>query len=447
MTEQNKAYHPFDQLTQNRDSIQDRRDFNGANRLESNESDVPDISPDPKLSLKAIHSSALLIDRELRIVWQNQAACTKIWHKSAGNGSKNGSNYSTIFDPVFDPGFQNKVDNWRQWVGFFLRHARGLADHQVLDRLVERRSERQLDVIKAMLTENGPFPDGQATSHMIQQVMQDGAVVNFSVVTTDFNEGRLFIFNSLHPSGPGKEQAGISAVEQSLKMIRQHPQPIKIPLFILAGRLNGADVLKAELLDDDYTELLSRLWQIWIETIERFGGIIGRYSSSGLSAYFSPVLNSDENPAQVIACALELRKQMADVGREWKIRKGWLHELELNIGIHGGEDHVGAIHSVLGESLLSYGNTLEVAGLLTQIAKRGQIVASKFVIGQLPQNELKKLKFGIFRQENQRQVFIANCFSRLNDLPWIAGCSLPIDPDLAGLPVTEVFDRDVQEEE
>lgn len=445
MTEHNKAHHPFEQLTQNTDSLQEGRDFKGANRLNPNESEVPNISPDPKLSLEGIQSPALLIDHELRIVWQNQPARTRIWHKSAGS-SNNGSNHSTMFDPVFDPGFQNKVDNWRQWVGFLLRHARGLADNHVLDRLLERRSERQLDVIKAMLTESDPFPDGQATSHMIQQVMQDNVVVNFSVVTTDFNEGRLFIFNSLHPSGSGKEQVGISAVEQSLKMIRQHPQPIKIPLFAMAVRLNGADVLKAELLEDDYTELLSRLWQIWIETIERFGGIIGRYSSSGLSAFFSPVLNSDENPAQVIACALELRKQMADIGREWKIRKGWLHEIELIIGIHGGEDHVGAIHSVLGESLLSYGNTLEVAGLLTQIAQKGQIVASKFVISQLPQNELKKLKFGIFRQENQRQVYIANCFSRLNDLPWIAGCSLPIGPDLAGLPVTEVFDRNVQVE-
>jgi class 3 adenylate cyclase len=353
----------------------------------------------------------------------------------------------SVFDYVFDPDFQRQVENWRDWAGFFVQHARGLTDRDGLERLIELRSERQLDVIKTLLAESGSFPYGQATSHGMQQVLADGSVVNFSIITTDFDEGRLVVFNALEGTGPDKYKAGQAQIEQGLKIIRQQSQPLKIPLHVLALRLNDAKVLQAELLADDYNLLLNRVWQTCMETIERFGGIIGHYSSNELFASFSPVFTSEESPSQTLSCALELKDQMVEIGREWKIRKGWLHEITLNMGIHGGEDHVAAIQSFLGEHLLSYGDTLEIASQLARIAQNGQIIASKSFINLLPQRELRHVRFGVFRQELQRQIYIANCFSRLKDLTRGAGSSLSEIYEIGDLPVTQVFDRNTIEHE
>lgn len=438
MTERDEARHPFDRLAQ-------KGDLKAQDPPNENQSDYKVLSPDFRVSLNSLKSPAFIIDRALQVIWQNQAAQIHIWRRSSSRTNESATPH--IFDLVFDPDFQRQIENWRDWAVFFVHHARGLTDRSGLERLIERCSERQLDVLKAILTENGSFPYGQATSHEMQQFLGDESVVNFSVITTDFDQGRLMVFNAIEGTGSSKNKSEKDRIEQGLNIIRQQPRPLKVQIFILAMRLNNADVLQAELLPDDYTLLLSGLWQTWIEAIERFGGIIGPLTSSGLYACFSPVLSNDEGPSQAISCALELKDKMVEIEREWKIRKGWLHEIELNMGLHSGEEHVAIIQSFTGEHVLSYGDSLEIASQLARIAQKGQIIASKTFISLLPKLELQHLRFGVFKQELQRQIYIASCFSRLKDLTRGEEAALSEIHGIGDLPVTQIFDRNIIENE
>jgi class 3 adenylate cyclase len=133
---------------------------------------------------------------------------------------------------------------------------------------------------------------------------------------------------------------------------------------------------------------------------------------------------------------------MMELGRQWKIRKGWLRDIDLNIGIHTGVEYVAYVPSSSGDFLLALGATLDTAKYLSGIASGGQIWATKAVINRVPEKEMKALRFGIFRMDGNRQVFIARYFSRIRDLAFTAAGPEGGGPgDLGNCAVTQIFDR------
>jgi class 3 adenylate cyclase len=190
------------------------------------------------------------------------------------------------------------------------------------------------------------------------------------------------------------------------------------------------------MLDEEFSRLLLRTWQISAETVEEYGGIVCQSSATLLLGYFLSTGDVDQNPLNAIQCALELKRKMCDLGREWKIRKSWLHDIELNMGIHAGHEFMASANSALGNHLLALGETVEVANWLSKIASNGQIWTTKAVIQRVPEEELNQLRFGIFRSDGHRQVFIARCFSRIKDLSTIGGAGPLPDTEMAAQSVT-----------
>lgn len=232
-----------------------------------------------------------------------------------------------------------------------------------------------------------------------------------------------------------------AALEQRIEMVRQHPHPVKMDFYVLAARLHNADTLRAEILDEEYGRLVIRLLKTAIGTLEQNGALVYQHAACGLLAFFLPADASGHNPIHVIQCALDLKARMRELGREWKIRKGWLHNIELNIGISAGHEHLTMLPTSLGNNLMPLGNARTVAAGLSAMAVKGQIWTTREVISQVPERDLQHLRFGIFRGESHQQVFVARCFSRIRDLSGVPVLPFDAGGELGALAVTQIFDR------
>jgi adenylate cyclase len=396
----------------------------------------------PTLSPSSIKAPALLIDRKLKVVWQNKAAGTELWHLTAGRSRISAG--MDIFDLLLDPEFQSKVTNWRQWTAFFVQHAIGLASIEYVKEQVAKRDEREHEVLQSMLDEPALSYSRDVFSGRLRQVHANGMIASYWVVATDFTEGRLLVFDNASSAAAETGMARAAEIEQRLETVRQHPQPVQMPIHILAARLNNSETLQTEMLSEEYSRLLQRLWHSAIEIIENFGGIFGPHTNSGLLGFFVPVAHAEYNPMHVIECALELKTKMVELGREWKIRKGWLHELELNIGIHSADELLGTVRSSLGDGLATFGRTLRIATRLSDLSPQGQIWVTKELINRLAPKAMKNLRFGVFRTDNNRQVFVSRCFSRIRDLSTLPPLKDDLDAELGAVAVTQLFDRQRQ---
>jgi hypothetical protein len=143
----------------------------------------------------------------------------------------------------------------------------------------------------------------------------------------------------------------------------------------------------------------------------------------------------------VIDCALEIKSQMNDISREWKIRKGWLHDIELNMAMHRADEFISLIPTQLGSALLTHGTALSACSRLCELISAGQIWSTKDLVNQLDREEIRRLSFGIYRRDNHRQVLVGKSFSRVADLT-----DLDLNPSkdnfhFSELAATQVFDR------
>ena len=223
----------------------------------------------------------------------------------------------------------------------------------------------------------------------------------------------------------------------------QQLEPAKRAVCVLSATLDDAETLRTEMLDEEFSELALRVWQISSETLDENGGFIGQFGTMMFLGYFLAEDACAQAPSNAIRCALELKQRMSHLGREWKIRKGWLHNIALNMGIHFGIEFIASVASAAGNHLLALGKTVEVASQLSNIGMDGQIWATKEFVQRLPQKDLERLRFGVLRSESQRKIFISRCFSQIKDLPVFEGPAQPSTTALASQAVTQIFDRQV----
>ncbi len=220
-------------------------------------------------------------------------------------------------------------------------------------------------------------------------------------------------------------------------------EPARRSVCVLSAVLDDAETLRTEMLDEEFGELVLRVWQISSETLDENGGFIGQFGTMMFLGYFLAEDACAQAPSNAIRCALELKQRMSHLGREWKIRKGWLHNIALNMGIHFGTEFMASVASAAGNHLLALGKTVEVASQLSKIGTDGQIWATKKFVQRLPEKDLEQLRFGIFRSESQRNIFISRCFSQIKDLPVLERTGWTSTAVFSSQAVTQIFDRQV----
>ena len=433
--------HPLDQIARLFNQIEQSSDSSSGDSNTSNPGeDEQDASTHyqepPVLTPKEKRFPAFLLDTGLRVAWQNQPAAVHLWQQTHAPEDRPTSRH--IFELLLDPDFQQQVDNWQQWLSFFIHQALQMVNKDVIYQHIKLRDKSQQDILLALIDQIDPQ---EAQPRQLDLVTSKGDFTSYHISVTEFREGRYYTFRQSVAKGLTRRLAAQRIdIGQRLEHLNLKDDPVQIVFYILAARLDNADILQTELLPEEYSRLSNTLMNRFITVIEAYGGIFEQQAGTGLVAYFLPTHQSD-TPVSVIDCALEIKSQMSDISREWKIRKGWLHDIELNMAMHLGDEYVGLLPTQLGSALLTHGSALSACTQLCRLATAGQIWSTKDLVGRLGTSEINKLRFGIYRKNNHRKVLVGKSFSRLSDLPDFDLKQIPGDPRFGAMAVTMIFDR------
>ena len=156
--------------------------------------------------------------------------------------------------------------------------------------------------------------------------------------------------------------------------------------------------------------------------------------------YFLP--QPDCNYAfNALLCAHELKAAMRKLSKEWQLRKGWLNDLYLNIGLNEGQEWLGVFHLETKVEFTVLGDTINHAARLSDFARGGSIWATKNLLSKLTPEERKRIRYGIRRKDaDDHEILVGSTYSRISEMLDIEVPRNEKLYDIAGLSVTEVIE-------
>jgi len=253
-----------------------------------------------------------------------------------------------------------------------------------------------------------------------------------------FREGILCLFSQMDQVFHGIVQL-LSSRGRIINELLKQRMPSLVSFSVLVADLQDSSRICAELPPEEYFELIQDIWKSMEGSFNKYYGTYGKHVGDGMVYYF--LKDRDDNYIiNSIYCALELREKMKILNMEWAVRKGWLNTLYLNIGINEGQEYFGNIPSSPNIEFTALGDSVNFAGRLSDLARYGCIWTTKNVINKLDIEKRKKIKFGVKKRDNEREIFMDNMFSRVMDI------INPREPiyskfmDIATLAVTEVVE-------
>jgi class 3 adenylate cyclase len=214
--------------------------------------------------------------------------------------------------------------------------------------------------------------------------------------------------------------------------------PTLTSFCVLVADLQDSSRICAELAPEEYFDLINEIWKTMEGSFRSYYGTYGKHVGDGMVYYF--LRDRDSNyMMNALACSVEVREKMSRLSYEWKLRKGWHNDLCLNIGINEGQEFFGTIPTAPSVEFTALGDSMNYAARLSDFARRGSIWTTKNLINKLSEEERKRVRFGIPRKQEDREVTIENLYTRVMDM------LSPDDPkyrkflDIATLPVTQIL--------
>jgi adenylate cyclase len=229
-----------------------------------------------------------------------------------------------------------------------------------------------------------------------------------------FREGTLILYEKINSFMQGITEI-LTNRSWVINDLLQQRLPTLTTFSVIVADLQDSIRICAELPPEEYFELVNNIWKCMECSFKKYYGTYGKHSGDGMVYYF--LKDRDSNYLMnAVMCALEVRENMKKLNADWKLRKGWHNELYLNMGINEGQEYFGTIPHSTNIEFTALGDTVNIAGRLSDFASYGTIWTTKNLMNRLSHEERKMLRYGIMRKDNERAVFVENIFSRIIDM-------------------------------
>jgi adenylate cyclase len=387
-----------------------------------------------KLTLDSIGSAAYLINNNFEIEWINREAVDEIFRQDVqGIDCLESRN---LFKILFGWEFHDHISNWKELVAYHMAFAKTKMNRRDIPHIYSGISDVEIKTLESIYDEQPSFDKTGINKTGISLEGRDGSVKNYEIYSVTFREGELFVYfpaDSAHPDFM-KLLSGRGDIIDNLMKQRM---PSLVSFCVLVADLQDSVKISAELPPVEYFELINQICKSLSGLFGKYHGIYGKHAGDGMLYYFIKKPKSNYI-SDAICCALEIREMVKKISYEWKMRKGWLNNLYLNIGINEGKEYFGTIQSASNLELTALGDSINYAGRLSDFARSGGILVTKNMINKLSPEELRPVRFGIRRAENGREIFIERSFSRILDLIDSTDQRYSKFQDIFTLPVTEI---------
>jgi len=292
-----------------------------------------------------------------------------------------------------------------------------------------------LDELEAI--EAGGTKDQTIAETDIVRKDREGNSVYYRVYAVYFREGILVVHE------PDGERADdllrfLGRRDQVIQSLLSKRLPVMTPLAVLVADLQNSVRICSELPPDEYFELINQVWSTMGPILRKYVGTHGKHVGDGMVYYFFPQPESNYL-FNASACANELRAAMRKISSEWQLRKNWFTELQLNIGLHEGQEWLGTFQSANHVEFAVLGNTINQAARLSDFARQGSIWASKSLLSKLSNDERSLVEFGVLRKsEENGDRFVISSYAQVESLVDLRQDRFEKLRDIAQLAVAEI---------
>ena len=392
---------------------------------------------DFQVTISDISSPAYLINHNFEIEWVNKAAEINIFNRNIKDifdlESRN------IFKLLLREDLRSEIRSWKEMVHLHLNILQNRISPESLSSLYKGITLSESETLSDLYGKKIPSANENIYNIPISLVKSDGMEMPYQVYSMSFREGTFFVYI---PSD-GISNALMEMLSQRGRVINdlmKNRLPSLVSLCVLIADLQNSVKISAELLPAQYFELINELWQSVTPSFEKYQGIYGKHAGDGMLYYFiqKPETNYLMN---AVKCAIEIREIMKELSSKWRLRKGWDNELFLNIGLNEGQEFFGTIQSASNIEFTALGDTINIAGRLSDFAQNGEIWTTKNLISRLSQEERNLIRFGVHQENQSRKVFIRNSFSRISDIMKESNPHFSHLSAIAGLPITEIKEK------
>jgi adenylate cyclase len=389
------------------------------------------------LTISQLDMPAYLINNNFEVEWINAEAEDQIFNRNVCSITEIESR--NIFKLFFSFEFHSHLSNWKEIISFHMPFVQSKFPKVKLPGLYQGISDSEVRFLSDLydemkLTQNKAI-DGRPT-HLVSP---DGSVKYYQVYTMMFREGTFFVY------APTDRRTNdvmeyLSRRELVIHDLLKQRMPALVSLCVLVADLQDSVKISAELLPGEYFSLINKLWESLAGCFDKYGGIYGKHAGDGMLYYFIKKPGTDY-VMNSINCALDLKNAMRKFSSEWKIKKGWIEDMYLNIGINEGQEFFGTIRSAPTIEFTALGDSINYAGRLSDFARYGEIWTTKSVISKLDPEGLNCIRFGVTRKMGERTLFTPNAFSRVMDLMGNDDKKYGKFIDIATLPITQIMEN------
>jgi class 3 adenylate cyclase len=194
---------------------------------------------------------------------------------------------------------------------------------------------------------------------------------------------------------------------------------------ILMADLEASSPLARRLPTAQYFAFVRRLVRAADRCIVDAGGIVGRHTGDGVTAFFLAETAGSESAAAsaCITAARSLRDTLADVAARSEIH---LTDLALRFGLHWGATlYIGRIHTVGRSEVTALGDEMNEAARIEACATGGRALASKPLIERLNRVDADALQLDTGRTTYTPLAELATATDKARrDAPGIAVCDV-----------------------
>lgn len=389
----------------------------------------------PKLTVEGITHPAYMINHNFELVWFNKCAHDLILGPDGTLPAT--SEERSVFRTLLTASIPDR--NRLSMIRFHMGIAKARLSKEAVLGLCPGLPAEQLGLIESLFDDAEPEAEATIIDAPLMLADASGAEIRYRTYATFFREG-IFIIHKEEGVGEETLLEFLARRDEIIRALLSKRLPVLTNVAVLVADLQNSMKICSELPPEEYFELINELYSGMAPIFRKYFGTHGKHAGDGLLYYFFP--RPENNYVfNAVSCAKEIKAEMQKMSKAWQIRKNWLNELYLNIGLTEGQEWVGTYQTATSVEFVVLGDTINHAARISDFARYGSIWATKSFIGKLPMQDRQKLRFGVNRTTpDSRQIFIPSSYALVSSLISFEGGNNEKLREIAAFPVTEIVD-------
>jgi len=388
-------------------------------------------------SIEHIVFPAILVNPRWEIIWINHRA-EDLFFKDSVREIPTAA-HRNILRLFLEKDLIKRFKNWKEILSIHFRLAKRDLTEDRVEQICRQVEECPLKELKELWEKSEPLQDRPITQQDLVLRSYKAKSVKLTLFSSDFREGTLLLYT---PVNMQLDQILnlLMGRERLVKALLLRRIPSLTSLCILAGRLESSLHLRTALPPHEYFDLMNQIVLTSHQCFKDHGGTPGRSIQEGVACFF---LASPDNPREyltsAIQCSQTLKQMVRKLDKRWKYKKVWKNTLQMNMGIHCGEEWLGTIPSSLAFDFSVMGETLTETIKLSEFAQRGAIWASKRVVENMLPEDRQRVEFGVRLDTDQERFVSPGIYSQVRELLNTDELERMTLREISNLAVTEIF--------